>query len=113
VLVVGACLVTAAVSLVIGVIIGANVERSLALGFYLTGCALILAGFFVGNRGPARAKGDSDAVGGVFAYFGTRRIRWATLSEQHESINSSALFVTLGFVLIVVGFAFDARHTLT
>jgi urea transporter len=116
VLIVGACLVTAAVSLLIGAILGAHFERSLTLGFYLVGCFLILAGFFVGNRGPARLKGDSDAggaAGGLFTFLGTRRVRWATLGEQNETINSSAVFVTLGFILIAVGFALDANHTLT
>lgn len=103
---------TAVLSLIVGAILGSRIERSLALGFYLTGCFVILAGFFLGNRGPARAKGDSDAVGGVFAFFGTRRVRWASLGEQNESINNSAFFVTLGFILIAVGFAFDARHSL-
>jgi len=28
-------------------------------------------------------------------------------------MNSSAVFVTLGFILIAVGFAFDAKHSLT
>jgi len=108
----GAIVVTAALSLLVGVILGARVERSLALGFYLTGCFVILAGFFLGNRGPARVKGDSDAVGGVFMFFGTRRVRWASLGEQNDTINSSAVFVTLGFILIAVGFAFDAKHSL-
>jgi hypothetical protein len=111
--VLGAVAATAALSLLIGTILGARIERSLALGFYLMGCFLILAGFFLGNRGPARVKGDADAAGGLFAYFGTRRVRWASLSEQNETINSSAVFVTLGFILIAVGFAFDAKHSLT
>ena len=100
-------------SLVVGALLGASIERALTLGFYLAGCFLILAGFFVANRGPARVKGDSDAVGGVIGFFGTRRIRWASLREQNESINNSAVFVTMGFILIAVGFAFDARHSLT
>ena len=93
-------------------ILGARIERALTLGFYLAGCFLMLAGFFVANRGPARVKGDSDAVGGVFVFFGTRRIRWASLGEQNESINNSAVFVTLGLILIAVGFGFDAKHSL-
>jgi uncharacterized membrane protein len=111
--VLGACAATAVASLLIGAILGARIERALALGFYLAGCALIVAGFFAANRGPARLKGDSDAAGGLFTFFGTRRIRWATLGEQNEAINSSAVFVTLGFILIFVGFAFDAKHSLT
>jgi uncharacterized membrane protein len=113
VIVLGAIGATAALSLLVGAILGAGIERSLALGFYLIGCFLILAGFFVANRGPARVKGEADAVGGLFAFFGTRRVRWASLREQNETINSSAVFVTLGFILIAVGFAFDTKHSLT
>ena len=112
-LLLGASALTAALSAVIGAILGARIERALTLGFYLTGCFLILGGFFAANRGPARLKGDSDAVGGVFMFFGTRRIRWANLSEQNEAINSSAVFVTIGFALIAIGFALDAKHSLT
>jgi hypothetical protein len=112
-LIVAACAVTAAVSVAVGAVLGARLERSLALGFYLTGCFLILAGFFVANRGPARVRGEADGVGGLFMFFGNRRVRWATLREQNETINSSAVFITLGFVLIAVGFAFDAKHSLT
>lgn len=108
----GAIAATAVVSLIVGALLGAGVDRSLALGFYLAGSFMILAGFFVGNRGPARVKGDSDAVGGIFTFFGTRRVRWANLREQNETISNSAVFVSLGFVLILVGFAFDAKHTL-
>ena len=57
-------------------------------------------------------KGEGDGMGGLFMFFGDRRIRWATLREQNETINSSAVFVTLGFILIAVGFAFDAKHSL-
>jgi hypothetical protein len=93
-------------------VLGSTVERSLTLGFYLGGCFMILAGFFLGNRGPARVKGNSDGVGGVVTFFGNRRVRWATLREQNEAINNSALFVTLGLILIFVGFAVDAKHAL-
>ena len=112
-LLLGASAVTAALSAVIGAILGARIERALTLGFYLTGCFLIVGGLFAANRGRERLKGDSDAVGGVLMLFGTRRIRWANLSEQNEAINSSAVFVTIGFALIAIGFALDAKHSLT
>ncbi len=65
------------------------------------GCFLMIMGFFVGNRGPARVKSESaasgtSAVGGLLGVFGDRRIRWATLVEQNEAINNSAFFVLLG-----------------
>jgi len=105
--------VTAALSLVIGLLVGASLDRSLVLGFYLMGCFLMLAGFFVGNRGPTRVKSESPAASatpfGVFS--GDRRLRWATLSEQEESINNSAVFVGLGVVLVLIGVLLDSRHS--
>jgi hypothetical protein len=106
--------VTAAGSLVIGLLLGASLEHSLVLGFYLMGCFLMLAGFFVGNRGPTRVKSESPAPSatpfGVFS--GERRLRWATLNEQEETINSSAVFVGLGVVLVIIGVLLDGRHSI-
>lgn len=105
--------VTAVLSLIVGLLVGASLDRSLTLGFYLMGCFLMLAGFFVGNRGPTRVKSESPAASaapfGVFS--GDRRLRWATLSEQEESINNSAVFVGLGVVLVIIGVLLDSRHS--
>ena len=49
---------TAAASLAIGLLIGSSVSRSLSVGFYIVGAFLLIFGFFVGNRGPVRVKGD-------------------------------------------------------
>jgi hypothetical protein len=111
-LIAGACALTAVLSVLIGALLGSSIERSLTLGFYLGGCFLVIAGFFAGNRGPARVRSQGDGVGGVVAFFGNRRVRWATLREQNESINNSAVFVAMGIILILIGFGFDAKHTL-
>jgi hypothetical protein len=99
---------------VIGLLLGASIDRSLVLGFYLVGCFFMVAGFFVGNRGPARVKSEEPGAAatpfGVFS--GSRRLRWATLGEQEETINTSAVFVTLGIILVIVGVLLDSRHTL-
>ena len=60
-LVVGCSIATAAISALFGALIGASLDRSIALGFYGLGCFLMVSGFFVGNRGPARVK--SEAAG--------------------------------------------------
>jgi hypothetical protein len=103
---------TAVGATLIGLLIGASLGRSLVLGFYLVGCFFMLAGFFVGNRGPARVKSEEPGASatpfGVFS--GSRRLRWATLSEQDETINNSAVFVTLGVVLVIIGVLLDSRH---
>jgi hypothetical protein len=110
--VIGALVGTAVVSLLIGLAVGSTVDRSLTLGFYLAGCLLLLGGFFLGNRGPARVRSE-EATGFLFGMFGGgRRLRWATLREQDESINSSALCVALGVVLVFAGFLVDGRHSL-
>jgi hypothetical protein len=105
--------VTAAGSLIIGLLIGASIDHSLVLGFYLVGCFLMVAGFFAGNRGPTRVRsetpGPSAMPFGVFS--GQRRLRWATLGEQEEAINNSAVFVGLGIVLVIIGVLLDGRHT--
>ena len=103
---------TVVVSIVFGLLLGASLQRSIAVGFYLVGCVLLLAGFFFGNRGPVRPRGDEDTGGGLLFLPTARRLRWATREEHEESINSSALYVVLGFVLIVLGIAADNRHAL-
>jgi hypothetical protein len=98
---------TAAVSLAFGLLLGASLLRSLALGFYLAGSFFIVVGFFLGNRGPARMRRDSNPL-----LFAPRMVRWATRDEHFEAMNSSAVFVVLGFVLILLGVLADTRHQL-
>jgi hypothetical protein len=102
---------TAILSGLFGLLIGASVLRSIAVGFYLIGSFLLLIGFLLGNRGPVRSRGD-DVAGDIFFGLGSRRLRWATREEQEEAINTSAVFVPIGLVLILVGIAADSRHAL-
>lgn len=102
---------TAAVSTLLGLLLGASLSRSITIGFYLMGCFLLLAGFFFGNRGPVRPRGDAVA-GDIFFRLGSRRLRWATREEHEEAINTSAVFLPIGFVLILLGVASDSQHAL-
>jgi hypothetical protein len=111
-LLVGTAAATSALSLVVGLLLGSTASRSVSLGLYLVGCFLLVAGFFVGNRGPARLRGGDDegAVGGMFGIgIGRRRLRWATLEEREEAISNSAIFVVLGLALILLGVLADTR----
>ena len=112
-LVIGCSLATAALSALFGELIGASLDRAVSLGFYGLGCFLMVSGFFIGNRGPARVK--SETAGWSFLPvpgFSERRLRWATMDEQHETINNSAVFIVLGLILIVIGVLVDSRHSL-
>jgi hypothetical protein len=99
--------VTLVVSLGIGLPLGSGVSRAVSVGFYCVGSFLLIAGFFVGNRGPVRLKRDVGVP-----LLGSRYMRWATPAEREETINLSAIFVVLGFVLILVGVITDNRYDL-
>ena len=96
----------AACSLAIGLIGGFSLNRSLATGFESFGCLLLVLGFFVGNRGPVRLKGEAAP------FFGPRFLRWATPDEHRRTISESAIFIVVGLVVIVIGLLIDARYRL-
>ena len=105
--------VVVAVSLPVGLLLGASVSRSISAGFYVIGSFLLVAGFFVGNRGPVRLAGRETEVGSTVGMFGLgvggRRLRWATAEENADAMASSAVFVAIGFVLILIGVVTDSR----
>ena len=113
VLLAGTAAGTCAVSLAVGLLLGSTVSRSVSVGLYLVGSFLLVAGFFVGNRGPARLRGAEDeggAMGGMFGLGGgRRRLRWATIEEREEALSNSAIFVVLGLALILLGVLADTR----
>ena len=100
-------------ALLFGVLLGADGARAISIAFYLIGSFLLIAGFFVGNRGPVRLKpGDKGEPEGAYMFFGSRFVRWASPSEREENINLSAVFIVLGFLLILVGVVADNRYSL-
>lgn len=103
---------TAVVSLAFGLLVGDSVNRSLSVGFYLAACLSITIGVFFGIRPPVRQEGDAGAVGGLFGVFGSGPVRFATHDERQDSLSSSAVFVALGFVLVLFGLLCDGRHPL-
>jgi hypothetical protein len=98
---------TGALSLLLGLAFGSSVSRALSVGWYIIGSVLLISGFFVGNRGPARPEGEG------WSPFSLRRwVRWASPDEQRESLSLSAVLVVLGFVLIALGALVDTRYAI-
>jgi len=97
---------TVVVSALLGLLFGATAQRSVSLGLDLVGSFFLVIGFFVGVRGPFRLGG------GDLSAAGSRFVRWAQPDERVETINLSALFVTVGFVLVLIGLAIDPRYSL-
>ena len=91
----------------IGLLLGGSLNRAIAVGFEAFGCLMLLFGFFVGNRGPVRTKGEANP------FFGPRFLRWATPEEHGSTIAESAIFIVLGLILIMIGLAIDNRYNLT
>jgi hypothetical protein len=110
----GVVVCTAVLSVLLGVLFGESVLRSLSVGFYLAGALFITLGFFYGTRPPVRQDSSAGVFGSFFgAFYGRGAVRFASPEEREESISSSAVFVTLGFVLLIFGLLFDRRHPLT
>jgi hypothetical protein len=98
-------------SLALGAVIGASPRRALSVGFYLAGSFLLLAGFFVGNRGVLRADSDAEEPGRL-SFAGARRVRSATGDERRETARTSALVIALGVSLLIVGVLADTENEL-
>jgi len=103
----GLCAFTLALTLLFTALGGGSVDRTVSIGFDLVGIFFLVAGFFVGNRGPVRLKGQASVP-----LFGERRMRWATLDERHEAISDSAIFVAVGIAMIIIGVTIDSRYRL-
>jgi hypothetical protein len=88
-----------------GLLLDASLPRAISLGYYATGAFLLVVGFAFGNRGPVRTDDEGSLVG----LRRPRRLRTATPQEQQDSISTSALFVFVGVVLVLIGAAVDSR----
>ncbi len=99
---------TAVLSLLLGLALGASVSRSLSVGWYAVGSMVLISGFFVANRGPARPQGE-----GWMPFSLRRWVRWASPEEQRESISLSAVLIVLGFLILVLAALADTRYKLT
>ena len=100
-----AIIATSAIFFLGGLALGVSANRSISLGLYLVGCFLLVSGFFLGNRGPLRIANEESLVG----LRRPRQLRTAGFSEQAESINTSAIMVAIGIVLVMLAAGIDSR----
>jgi hypothetical protein len=100
---------TLVLSALLGLLAGGNILRSMAVGLYLAGAALLVGCFIFGVRGPLRGV---SREGEVVPVAGARRIRRATGDERSEAARTSILLFFLGLGLIVLGTVIDPAHRL-
>jgi hypothetical protein len=98
---------TAAGAWILTELAGWHANRVIAGAFDLVGSFFLVVGFFVGNRGPVRLKGA-----GAEPFFGPRQVRWAEPTEREEALSDSAVFISVGVVMIIIGIAIDSRYRL-
>ena len=103
--------VTLAGSSLLALVAGSPMRRAATLGLYLVGSALLIFGFFVGNRGRVRADSDT-ADRGPFGALAGRRLRRASEDEERDSVATSSIFIALGVALLVLAVAVDTQHEL-
>jgi hypothetical protein len=105
----GAIAAILVVTVPIGLLSSAGVNRAVSLGFYIVGAFLVVLGFLGGSRGPLRSANDYTHD---TALERGRRLRRATPDERQDSMNSAALMIAIGLVLVALGVIIDSRFTL-
>jgi hypothetical protein len=98
---------TVVLSALLGVAAGADVRRSIAIGLYIAGAALLVGCFVVGVRGPLRGVSRS---GETVPLVGARRVRRATEDERTEASRTAILLFVLGLTVILLGALADPAH---
>lgn len=104
---------TTVISLIIGALAHASLERAIAVGFYVAGAAVLVGCFLLGLRGPLRADFGAEQQHLELPRRGVlmpRSIRRATPDERVESKRNALALFALGMLLIVIAVAFDPRR---
>jgi hypothetical protein len=98
---------TVVLSLLIGVAAGSSVARSVSVGLYVGGVAMLVGCFVTGARGPLRGESRS---GETVPLIGARRVRRATGDERTDAARSAVFLFLLGLVLVILGALLDPAH---
>ena len=98
---------TVVLSALFGLAAGADVRRSMAIGLYIAGIALLVGCFVVGARGPLRGV---NREGDTVPIVGARGVRRATDDERSEASRTAILLFVLGLSLVVLGALVDPAH---
>jgi hypothetical protein len=107
---VGSAVVLGAVATLVGLLVGTDVGRAVAVAYYVVGAFLLVLGFFAGVRGPLRPRAvdESNAVTGIFGVgVSMRGARKATTDERQDSVATAGLFITTALWLILLGVVVD------
>jgi hypothetical protein len=103
--------VVAVLSAAVGALLGADLQRSVSVGYYCVGSFFLVAGFFMGIRGPVRLRGEPGDEG-PWGLGRKKGVRWASADEHQENTASAGLFIFLGLVIVALAVVIDDRYQL-
>lgn len=98
----------ALLGLALGLLLGLELRRGLAIGFYICGVGTCSVAVVLGSRPPVRGSGTSGFIG--LGRWSGGAVRWATHREHREAMNVPAILVVIGVALIAIGVAVDDRN---
>jgi|tagenome__1003787_1003787.scaffolds.fasta_scaffold20595954_2 hypothetical protein len=98
---------TVVISVLLGAAAGTGLQRSVALGLYVSGSLFLIGCFVFGARGPLRGVSDD---GQTVPLFGARRVRRADTDERSEATRTALLLFALGLSLVVIAAVVDPAH---
>jgi hypothetical protein len=98
---------TILLSVLLGLAVGAGLERSISVGLYVLGTVLLGGCFVFGVRGPLRGISQT---GETVSIVGARRMRRATTDERTEATHVALLLFVAGILVIVLGSMIDPTH---
>jgi hypothetical protein len=112
VMAVGLAIVVALIAAAIALLAHFGVRRGVSVAYYAVGALITMVGVLHGLRPPVRVDNEQGQMGLFGIVLTGGQVRRATLEERDDSLASSALFVVLGVVLVILGGLLDPNHRL-
>jgi hypothetical protein len=108
----GLAVVIAVIATGVALLAHFQIRRGISVAYIATGALITMVGVLHGLRPPVRIDREQSQLGLFGVILTGGQVRRATLEERDDALASSALFVVLGIVLLILGGLLDPNHRL-